>query len=177
MNEALPRKADTTPRIRLAGRLREALPSSRTVLAGMPLWGLVMGASAMLGLWVRAWETPSALWAVVALFAAGGALAFPVGLCLARLVSPRRRESRFAATFLALAVATIGLTSGLYVLVYRTYYATWHADAFTITWVFQQIFTTLGALGQFAVLGLRLYFPVGFAALVGAALLFSRPPR
>jgi hypothetical protein len=138
---------------------------------------MTMGASSAVRLWLREWATPSALWAVVALFAAGGALAFPVGLYLARLVAPRRREGRFAATFLAFAVATLGLTSGLYVLVYRTYYATWHADAFSVTWIYQQVFTTAGALAQFAGLGLRLYFPVGFVALLVAAWWFSRPPR
>ncbi len=37
--------------------------------------------------------------------------------------------------------------------------------------------TTAVALYQFATLGLRLYFPVGFAALFIAGLWFARQPR
>lgn len=162
----------------LAARLRAALPSWPVALGGTLAWAAIMGASAALGLWLRGWETQDRIVDVTALFAAGGGLAFAPGLALARLAAGAKpRGTAFAAVFLALSLATIGFTAAVYALVYRSYYAAWHADAFTITWVFQQIFTTLGALGQFAVLGLRLYFPVGFAALVGAALLFSRPPR
>ena len=159
-------------------RLRAALPSGPVALGGTLAWAAVMGASAGLGLWLRAWETQDKIVAVVTLFAGSGALAFVPGLSLARLAAGGKpRGAAFAAVFLGLAVATIGFTAAIYALVYRSYYAAWHADAFTVTWVFQQIFTTLGALGQFAVLGLRLYFPLGFAALVAAGLLFSRRPR
>lgn len=159
-------------------RLRAALPSGPAALGGSLVWAIVMGASAALGLWLRAWETQESIVAVVALFAAGGAIAFVPGLYLARLAAGQKpRGAAFAAVFLGLAVATIGFTAAVYVLIYRSYYAAWHADAFTVTWAFQQVFTTLGALGQFAVLGLRLYFPLGFAALVAAGLLFSRQPR
>lgn len=162
----------------LAARLRAALPSWPVALGGTLAWALLMGASAALGLWLRAWETQDRIVDVVTLFAAGAALAFVPGLALARLVAAKKpRGAVFAAVFLALSLATIGFTAAVYAIVYRSYYAAWHADAFTITWMFQQVFTTLGALGQFAVLGLRLYFPLGFAALVAAALLFSRPPR
>lgn len=159
-------------------RLRAALPSWPVALGGSLAWALLMGASAALGLWLRAWETREHIVAVVALFAAGGGIGFAPGLFLARLVAGEKpRGAAFAAVFLALSLATIGFTAAIYVLVYRSYYAAWHADAFTITWGFQQIFTTLGALGQFAVLGVRLYFPLGFAALLVASLVFSRPPR
>lgn len=166
------------PRTGLPARLRAALPAWPVSLGGSLAWAALMGASAALGLWLRAWETQDRIVAVVALFAAGGALGFVPGLLLARLVAGHKpRSAAFAAVFLALSLATIGFTAAIYVLVYRSYYAAWHADALTVTWVFQQVFTTLGALGQFAVLGLRLYFPLGFAALVAAGLLFSRPPR
>jgi hypothetical protein len=161
-----------------AARLRTALPSWPVALVGSLAWAVLMGASAALGLALRAWETGDLIVAVVALFAAGGAAGFAPGLFLARLAAGGKpRGAAFAAVFLGLSLATIGFTAAIYALVYRSYYAAWHADAFTITWMFQQLFTTLGALGQFAVLGLRLYFPLGFAALVAAGLLFSRPPR
>lgn len=162
----------------LAARIRAALPTWPVALGGSLAWAILMGASAALGLWLRAWETRAHIAEVMALFAGGGAVAFLPGLVVARLMAGERpRGAVFAAVFLALSLATIGITAAAYVLIYRSYYATWHAPAFTITWTFQQVFTTLGALGQFAVLGLRLYFPLGFAALVAAGVLFSRPPR
>ena len=155
-----------------------ALPSLAETLMGGLLWAACMAGSATLDLWFRHWETPGKVGAVAALFAAGGALGFPTGLFLARLIDRgKRAEARFAAAFLCLAMATIGSSAAIYVLVYRSYYATWHADAFTVTWVFQWIFTAAGALAQFAAFGLRLYVPFGFAALTLAALWFARKPR
>lgn len=137
-----------------------------------------MGASALLALLLDRWETPVLVRTVVLLFALGGAFAFPIGWTLARLLSQGRRpETAFAAAFVSLGVATIGLTALLYALEYRSYYAEWHAAPFTITWAFQFVFTGLVAAYQFAVLGLRLYFPVGFVALFSAALWFAARSR
>lgn len=147
-------------------------------IAGAVLWGAVMGASAYANLLVGAWETPAKLHALAMLFAAGGALAFPLGLFLAGFLSEgRRAETRFAAAFISFAAATIAVTALLYALQYRLYYSAWHAETFSITWVLQQIFTTLAALYQFAVLGVRLFFPLGFLALSAASLWFARRPR
>ncbi|MCA0059474.1 hypothetical protein LB540_26105, partial [Mesorhizobium sp. B261B1A] len=46
-----------------------------------------MGASALLNLLLESWLTPDKIRTVTLLFAVGGALAFPVGLFAARLVS------------------------------------------------------------------------------------------
>lgn len=46
-----------------------------------------MGASALLTLFLGDWETPAKILIVTMLFAAGAALAFPIGLFAARLVS------------------------------------------------------------------------------------------
>lgn len=109
------------------------------------------------------------------MFAAGAAIAFPIGCAVAQFIAgPRRFEVRFAAAFLAFTTATIAVTAAFYVFDYRDYYATWHADALTITWAYQQIFTTAGALVQFAFSGIRLYFPVGFLALLAASYWFAR---
>ncbi|RUW22679.1 hypothetical protein EOA34_20760, partial [Mesorhizobium sp. M4B.F.Ca.ET.013.02.1.1] len=66
---------------------------------------------------------------------------------------------------------------GLFALQYRSYYAEWHAPAFTIRWAFELVFTMLTALYQFVVLGIRLYFPLGFIALVAAGIWFARQRR
>ncbi|CAH2403711.1 hypothetical protein MES4922_310066 [Mesorhizobium ventifaucium] len=52
----------------------------------------------------------------------GGALAFPVGLFLARLISLGRHwQVALAAAFVCLLATTIGLTGGLFALQYRSY--------------------------------------------------------
>ncbi len=59
----------------------------------------------------------------------------------------------------------MGATTAIYALDYRSYYAQWHESVFTWTWLIQFAFTTAGATLQFAVSGLPLYFPLGFAGL------------
>ncbi|TPN88614.1 hypothetical protein FJ987_25655 [Mesorhizobium sp. CU2] len=134
-----------------------------------------MGVSALLNLTLDAWETSDRVRLVALLYALGGALALPVGLTLARLVSRGRPwETAFAATFVCLLGTTLAFTGGLFALQYRSYYAEWHAPALTLTWAFEFAFTVLTALYQFVVLGVRLYFPLGFAALIAASIWFAR---
>jgi hypothetical protein len=171
-----------TPRTGKPGRLAEtvltAWPPLFPSLAGAVIWGLAMGGSAVAGLLVNDWETPQKIRTVFLLFGFGGAAAFPIGLFLARLLSTaRRRDTAFAAAFLSFAIATVAVTAGFFGLQYRSYYAEWHADTFTRIWFLQFAFTVAVALYQFAVLGLRLYFPVGFVALLAVSLWFARRAR
>ena len=163
---------------RNVNHVRRALPGWRATLFGSLLWGATMGASALINLLLDNWVTPEKIRTVSLLFAGGGALAFPIGLFAARLVSlGRGREVAFAAAMVCLAAATIGLTTGLYALQYRSYYAEWHAPVFTLTWGFQLAFTMAVASYQFVVLGIRLYFPLGFIALFAASLWFAQQQR
>lgn len=158
----------------LRSRLAEAVPPLAQALAGAPAWGLLMAASAAASLWLRDWQTPGLFWTVSVLFAVGGALAFAPGLFAARLFGlGRGREVAFAAAFLSMSVMTIGVTALVFAVIYRSYYAQWHADTFSLTWTFQLVFTTAGAVAQFAALGVRMYFPLGFAALLAFSLAFS----
>ena len=163
---------------RNANHVRRALPGWRAGLLGSLVWGVTMGASALINLMLDNWMTPEKIRTVSLLFAGGGVLAFPLGLFVARLVSlGRGREVAFAAAMVGLAAATIGLTAGLYALQYRSYYAEWHAPVFTLTWGFQLAFTMAVASYQFVVLGIRLYFPLGFIALFAASLWFAQQRR
>lgn len=163
---------------RAGSALRAAAPHWRIALPGGVLWAAMMATSAAFNVWRDGWQTGDKILELAVVFAIGALIAFPIGLLLARLVSQNgRAEARFAAAFIALALATIGITAGLYALQYRFYYARWHADVFTVTWALQFAFTTLGAFAQFAVSGVRMYFPFGFAALFLAALWFARRPR
>lgn len=100
------------------------------------------------------------------IYFAGGIASFPIALYCARFMSLNRsREKRFAAVFVCLSTITIAVTAILFAIIYRNFYAQWHDGSFTVLWIHQFIFTTASALVQFAVIGLRLYFPVGFAFL------------
>lgn len=159
-------------------RLRLALPTWRLAVAGSLVWGVLMAASAYARLWNGGWLLPDGILAVVTLFAAGGALALPFGLYAARFIAlGRSGEIAFAALFVCLLAATLGVTAMLYALQYRSYYAEWHGTPFSMRWFFQFAFTSAGAFYQFAILGIRFYFPLGFVALFAAALWFVRQPR
>ena len=165
-------------RKRAGNRLRRAVPSTVAALLGALLWAVAMGASALTGLWLDNWETPEKIRFVVLLYAMGAALAFPVGLFAARLISlDRQAEVAFAAAFICLLATTLAFTGGLFALQYRSYYAEWHAEAFTVLWAFELVFTSLTALYQFVVLGVRLYFPLGFIALAVASVWFAHQQR
>lgn len=137
-----------------------------------------MGASALFNLLMDGWLTPGRIRYLSLLLAAGGVLAFPVAFFFARLLSTgRSTEAAFSVAFLCLLVCTIACGSGLYALQYRLYYSEWHAPALSITWGLELIFTLAAALYQYAVLGVRLYFPIGFVALFAASIWFARQPR
>ena len=162
----------------LMGALAGALPPVLSTLAGAIAWGTAMGASALLVLALDQWETPQKIRMIVAVFAAGGLLGFPFGLILARFLSYRRgADTAFAAAFLSIAAATVCATAGIFALDYRAYYAEWHEDPLTRIWFFQFAFTVAAAFYQFAALGLRLYFPIGFVALLAVSIWFARTVR
>ncbi len=153
-------------------------PSLATHLVGAALWAAVMGLSPVACLWVRGWLQSSSIEAVGLVYAIGGGLAFPPALRICyRGARDRGFEGRFAWAFLIFTATTILVTAVVYALDYRSYYAAWHDDALTKTWLIQFGFTTAGALAQFAVTGIRLYFPIGFIGLLAASLWFARQPR
>jgi hypothetical protein len=163
---------------RLAAHCRRSLPPLTATLVGTFGWTLVVTAGAAAGMLTRGWETPEKIAAVAVLYAVGAAIAFPLALFVARFIAHgRSAEAAFAAMFLALALSTVGVTALIFALDYRSYYSEWHEDFGTITWIFQFVFTTAGAVVQFAVLGVRLFFPAGFVALFVASLWFARSTR
>lgn len=159
-------------------RAVDALPTPGETFAGMLLWGVAMGATGYAAVWQMMWATSAKKAEVALLFAVGGALAFPFAAFAARFLSRgRQAEARYAAALLCLAVATVAGTAFVYALHYRYYYAQWHAPTFSITWTFQLVFTTAAAVYQFLVMGLRLYFPFGFALLLAASLWLAARAR
>lgn len=170
--------AVASPSPGIAGRLSRALPGLGTAAGGALAWGAAMAAGAAIALLMDGWQTPHKIRIVALLFFCGGALAFPVALFLARLFSGGRRpETALAAALFFLALTTVLATAGLYGLHYRLYYAQWHSEPFTRVWFLQFAFTVAAAVYQFAVLGVRLFLPVGALALAAAVLWFVRRGR
>ena len=83
--------------------------AGRRQLCGALLWAAAMGASALVNLLLDDWETPAKIRFVSSLFAAGGALAFPLACSWRGFVSLGRHwQAAFAAALVCLLAATIG---------------------------------------------------------------------
>lgn len=158
-------------------KLKNALPGAWLALCGSLLWAAAMAASAAVSLWLYDRIDAPSLPAIVILFAIGGAVAFAPAVTISGLIGSVRHDTRFAAVFVALTVTTIGITALSYALHFRFYFTQWHADPFTVQWAFEFGFTIAAALYQFAVLGLRLYFPLGLVALFAISLWFANRSR
>ncbi|MCV9960527.1 hypothetical protein OIU34_01345 [Pararhizobium sp. BT-229] len=160
-------------------RLRASLPNWREIFFGGPLWGLMMAISALVALYLRNGAETSHLFGILVLFFCGGLVSWPCALFLARFgAMDRGRETRFAAFFVCLTICTIAGTAFLFAMDYRLFYTRWHAPFGTRTWAYQFTFTSASAVYQFVVMGIRLYLPLGFAALGLTSLwLACRPPE
>jgi hypothetical protein len=158
--------------------MRRAVPPPGRALAGTLLWTAAMAASAALNLALGHWATPAKIRVVALLFAAGAALAFAPALFAARLLSlGRGGEVAFAAAFACLLASTIGFTGLLFGLQYRLYYSDWHDPVSTHLGLIEFVSTIAAGAYQFLVLGVRLYFPFGFVALLLFSLWFARQAR
>ena len=91
-----------------------------------------------------------------------------------RLPESKPLTVRFSAFFAATAAMTLGFTAFFFYIPQRAYFAQWHADAFSIQWFFQAVFTGLGSAYLFVATGLRPLLPWAVLALAIASLSFSR---
>lgn len=154
-----------------ASRLSQSIPTAAQLVLGTPLWGAAMTLSAWFGLWLRERALTFHLEELLLLFGLGALLAWPPSLFLARFASVGRRpETRFAAYLLFLSLGTIAVTAALFALDYRQFYAQWHAPAGSRVWFYQFTFTSLIAIYQFLVMGIRLYLPFGGLVLLAVSL-------
>lgn len=162
----------------MRARLRASLPPPAGILAGAPLWGLMMALSAALALHRQGRLDLSADGTLVGLYFAGGLVGWALTLTPARFCAlGRRPETRFAAFLFWLTAGTVGATALLFAVQYRAFYAQWHAPFPTRIWIFQLVFTSASAAYQFAVMGLRLYLPFGFLFLLAASAIMARRVR
>jgi len=159
----------------LRDRLRAARLSWRDAILGAIGWGAAMALSAQASLWLSMAALTDHYWSLTTLVFVGAALAWPLSLASFRFIAHgRAREAAFAASFLCLAIFTIGVTASMFAFMFRHFFAQWHDDAFTKLWLAQFIFTVGSGLYQFAVLGVRLYLPLGFVFLFAASILLAR---
>ena len=140
------------------------------------LWAAAMTASAAISLyWSRSGILEGTANRLIGVFALGAVLAFPAARFLLAFVPERWRFSqRFAVAFLILGAATLGFTSLIVAFDFLAYYAQWHDDGLTRRRFFETVMTILSACYQFLVLGLRLFLPVGFAALIATSWGFAQ---
>jgi len=157
----------------------DVIPAALFSLLAPLVWAAISAATATLGLYLRnRLETDHAA-DIAVLFFFGGLLGWPLAMVALRfLPASTSLPLRFAASCLAIAFFTIAVAAAFFALQYRIFYAQWHAPAFSRIWFFQQFFTSLGAIYQFCILGLGLYFP--FAAIplaLAGAILCRRAHR
>ncbi len=117
---------------------------------------------------LRGWQDWNTVAHLSAIYGVGAAVGMGIALVLAMLLpKPRSRWTRTLLLAVLVVMAMAGATGALVILDYRMYYSQWHAPAFSRIWIWQQVFTSLGALYQYAVMGTR-YYGVGVLLLLGA---------
>ncbi|MDX3924858.1 MAG: hypothetical protein QHC90_03490 [Shinella sp.] len=154
-----------------------SLLSFRFLFLGALSWGALMMACALVSLYLRNRLETENLPALAALFFAGGAFAWPFVMTTLALFRRNRTETRFAAAFAFLALGTIAMTAFLFAMDYRLFYAQWHHPFPTRIWAYQFVFTSISAVYQFSVMGLRLFMPAGLPVLAAASLWLAKAMR
>ncbi|MDZ5696457.1 hypothetical protein [Chelativorans sp. M5D2P16] len=147
----------------------------RLAFLGALFWSAAAGASALLGL--SHWADLARAAAVSERFALGALIAFPAALFFARPAARGGgRIRRFFTFLLLLGSATLGATGFVFALQSVLDAASWHGHPVHLVgiWLF---YTVLVGLYEFAVIGVRLYFPYGLAALLAFSLWFALRPR
>jgi hypothetical protein len=147
-------------------------------MIGSLLWGVAMALSMLAALGrANAW-IDGRIVGLLLIYFVGAALAFtPAVLVTYRLADGRRADTRFAAAFVCLAVATIGITSLIYALDHLGSDLGWADLAAGLVGVFHAAVSIAVAEAEFAALGVRLYVPEGLVVLAIASLWLARRRR
>jgi hypothetical protein len=156
-------------------RLGAAIPLPSTVIFGSAIWGALMVIAAIAGVWWRDGLIIISRLAVVSLFFYGAAVGFAPGLWLAELLCGKSgRIARFVAGTIILALSTHTATAAIFALQYRVFYAHWHAEFPSITWCYQLVGTSIGAVYQFTVDSFYVYFPAAPLMFIALGIWFAR---
>ncbi|MDI7863304.1 hypothetical protein MRS76_15200 [Rhizobiaceae bacterium n13] len=159
-------------------RMLACWPRLDYLLLGALAWGGLMTLSAVVALYFTHHLTTFHMPSLVLLFFSGGLVGWVAALPFAGAVAHGRRpETRFAAFFLIISVGTIGITALLFAADFRLYSAPWNNPSGLLRGLLQFLFAALSAMYQFAVLGVRLYLPLGLFFLVITSLLLAKRMR
>lgn len=139
------------------------------MIAGSLGWAILMAASAAWSITRSAWVMGPDPIRVIALFAAGGFVSFVPAAFLCRLARPKRTEARLAAWLFSLTVITVVATGLFHAANFRLTAFAAHSAPFSPGWFIETGFIMAGAFYQFLVLGMRMFFPLGFLALLAIA--------
>lgn len=135
-----------------------------------------MAASAWIGL--SHWMDGRQTLAIAATFAVGAGLSFPMALLVTWLLSRKGRwHRRFITAFFALGLCTSLATAVLFALQHHASDVARHEDVLAHALGMPALYNVAGAAYLFAVIGLRLYWPLGVAGLAGASLWFALRSR
>ena len=130
------------------------------------LWACLMLISASFSLWQSNGFLTSHSTSILFLVFFSAFIAFPLAMVTLHILDRHKRfETQLAGCFLFLTIATIGITAVAYSLNYWSFFHQWHGALFSRLWAWQFFYTNLGALYQFAVIGLRLFMPLGIIFL------------
>lgn len=152
----------------------DTLPAPATIVYGSAIWGFVMAATALAGVWLQNGLIVTNAFAIAAVYFYGGSLAFAPGCWLARMLLGRKGPAlRFLGGSLVMALAVHLATAAVFALQYRVFYSHWHADFPSLVWFFQFGFTSLGAAYMFTAGGLVFYWPLSLMAFLGFGLWFA----
>ena len=150
---------------------------SRTFLESL-FWGVGMAASLLLSVEYAMAGYTANLPELLALFFVGGLTAFPIARFVAQSIARNRPvEACFCAAFVCLAVSTIAITALFFAIVNWHLSSDWNGPLLTRTWLSQISISFAAAIYQFAVVGSRMYLPLGAALLVVMSIRMARQSR
>jgi hypothetical protein len=163
---------------RFVARGRQTVPGPAIVLCGSIIWGGLMSGAAMSSIWLQNGALTPYRMALASLFLYGGALAFAPALWLSRILFSHQRVTvrAFGSAIVIFGVTHL-VTAGVFALQYRVFYSHWHSNFPDITWFFQLAFTSAGAVYQYSVTSLYIYWPFALLAYLGFGLWFARSNR
>ncbi|MEM0898344.1 MAG: hypothetical protein AAGI92_00140 [Pseudomonadota bacterium] len=142
---------------------------------GSVIWAFLIGATTYIDArYFSGYALQRQLELIALFFALGAAISFPLALFIARFLRKTPGKLRFIIIASSIAVCTLLATAIVLALEFRGYFVQWHAPFGTRLWLWQQFFTTAGAVYQYLVIGIRLYFPLGLIALFVVSLWANR---
>jgi membrane protein YqaA with SNARE-associated domain len=178
LDSAGPARARRPLRERVRVGMRHVVARTRASVGPALAFGaalaLVIPAVVALNLGVRDFGFGDKVLTTLSLFAIGSGAGGIITWWLADLLGHAlRRRQRFALMVLVMSIVVTGAIAFSFFLQFRAYFAADHADAFSLLWVLQLLFTGAGSLVVFATVGIRMLLPLGLGVILLSAWVFA----